>query len=1728
MKATLNFFRKSGLLWIVATVFVLIHSTTSFTADNCVVDNLADVPLDTKQQSAPGILMFLMDDSGSMDFATMVESKTFNGYNYAQNASDGQVDFGFGDRAYTFTDPGDDVYDRNFQGHEHLFWYTQFYITNKMYYNPHTTYLPWPKWNKAGIVVDAPTWTDSDFTEAFDMDPNNPRSNPLYDDHTLDMSATYDFGSFPREHILKYPGSIVIDDSETGTDQNDVIIDNCDAGFSKSVRDGGIWTTSGNGYDGGCGTVAYIADNSGEGFYTATWEASGVDTDAVFEAYAMWSAYDERGSDIPYTIYHDGGTTTIQVDQTDTAGQTDWFRLGTDTFTFSDGNIKVMIDDYEVTLAGGGAASNEVSADAVKFSCVSNCTGTLDPPFQATGPAATTTGWTTRGTDGDCLDGSYNTEGYYLRAEQEGHYTATWTTYNLDTATEYDIYVWFNDNTSDNSNSVNYKIYDDNTEIDSVIVNQKNEYSLPLRISTKLTFPSGTGRIKLDFNLAAGGDYVNADAVAFVPSVPDFIVNRHYYVHTGYDGVDNDGDGKVDADDTEAPLEDEIYLVNLNGDFEFYKVTEDANGMATNFETKTAAEAGLEWVTTRRTYDEECANFANWFSFYRRRELTAKNAIGNVVTDMTGLLVGYLTIHNRIEQEPLPVQVYDDGVNDVAGDENFWDETDNLLHVLYQDYTSSGGTPLRTSLREMGEFFKGNNTEKVPGDGNYNSIIPSDIYPSGTSAYTTSTYYPFFPPADGGACQQAFCIAMTDGFWNSDSPNVGNEDKDGSNNTSWDGGEFADEYENTLADVAMKYYETDLNSNLLDVVPKNTMDLATHQHMVTYGLSFGAKGSLDPLDYEDCPYKNGSCPDWPNPTSANAYKIDDLYHASVNGRGRFLNASNPEELLIAMDILKADIEARLGAAGAVATNSFQRIVGTSIYRGTYTTDTWVGDVKALKLNPLTGQFVNVDGEWSAQAQLDAQVAASSNTGWKARKIYTMTDYTMEFKSLQTNGINDDGDTDTDEADEEHTCPSFLSDGLDNDFDGMIDESRTNGVDDDLDGDTDEADEVADEDKCFPNFRTDNLDNDGDGFTDEEDEAYIVDYLRGDNSKTEDNGGNFRNRSHILGDIVHSAPVYHDGVVYIGANDGMLHAFDADDGDGDGFSQGDEIFAYIPRTILNSSNLPKLVNPDYQHKFFVDNTPYVKKIDYWDEYEGKWISDYGETLLVGGFGKGGKGIFCLNVGGATNGYFYSATFEYPPEPDDDMGYSYSKAYFAKTADPAVGWVVIFGNGYGSTNDEAVLYMIDIDNYGYITDAVFTNGVKKFKTGAAGCNGMSSPAIIDVEADGFVDYIYAGDLNGNLWKFDFNSEDHNDWGFAFMEGSSPKPMIKVTNYKASTTTVMNQPITVEPNVMRQLCDGGRPGYIVIFSTGQFLSEEDFTNDIASASQTFYGIWDFQEAWYSENEFGVRTNKYGVEYTSLYYGTFNADTGILDLPDSWDAIDWDGTMTEPITLLEQDAEFINDAFVDDTSENTDNLNSGWVILTDKLISWLKTEDYNNNSKPDADTTDYGNDGIDNDADGVSDADTIPDPDETSDDHVGWFFNQPQVGARGIRNPLIYPGAGNNTGIGVFISSIPSESPCEAGGISWLYQIDMCDGGRTEDAQFDYNNDYKVGGPGDFVEIDDPKYDDDSDDLPPTGTQFNMILYEPVVVDNNLYINTSTPAPPLIVPIPEDPEGMLYWWML
>lgn len=312
---------------------------------------------------------------------------------------------------------------------------------------------------------------------------------------------------------------------------------------------------------------------------------------------------------------------------------------------------------------------------------------------------------------------------------------------------------------------------------------------------------------------------------------------------------------------------------------------------------------------------------------------------------------------------------------------------------------------------------------------------------------------------------------------------------------------------------------------------------------------------------------------------------------------------------------------------------------------------------------------------------------------------------------------------------------------------------------------------------------------------------ILNYIRGDISKqaNQTTPGPYRSRTNVLGDIIHSTPVYwNDGTnktVFVGANDGMLHAINAGD--------GTERFAFIPAVLI--PKLSALTVTPYVHKYFVDGRLDIRKFGT-------------QTILAGALGAGGRGLFALDITNAAATSETDAAAKVLWEITNtttgfaNLGYTYGAPTLLTLPDGTDALAV--GNGYNNTsvtngtgNGHAALFLIN---------AKTGELIREFDTGSGSTtspNGLSSPSFLDTDGDGKKDVAYAGDIDGNLWKFNLTSP------------------FTITKLHATTPA---QAITMAPG-MKSHPNGGT---MVTFVTGRMLTDADKTD---TATHYAYGIWD-----------------------------------------------------------------------------------------------------------------------------------------------------------------------------------------------------------------------------------------------------------------------------------------------
>jgi type IV pilus assembly protein PilY1 len=817
-----------------------------------------------------------------------------------------------------------------------------------------------------------------------------------------------------------------------------------------------------------------------------------------------------------------------------------------------------------------------------------------------------------------------------------------------------------------------------------------------------------------------------------------------------------------------------------------------------------------EWSAAQQT------NFANWYSYYRVRNLAAKAAAGRAFRgfDTNVRVAGHLLNNSSTTAGPASGITFTrtTSTNTTNVLKRFCDDpasTDSLCKdgtTARQDFftrlyntPAASGTPLPLAMQRAGNSFGSGNT------GQYSPYrdVPGDSVSASNPELS---------------CRKNFHIMMTDGYWNGTLGVSGN--KDGSSQTLGDGTTYApiapysDGWSSTLADNAFYYWYNDLRTDLGNNVLASESDPtgtaaqrywnpannpATWQHMQTFTIGMGITGTRNPANYFDTslPASAGDWDElqsgglgWPNPMDAeNGDRIDDLWHAAINGRGKYFSARDPDALVSAFTQIIGQINAINGSAAGLGASGSTTSGGTAIFQSAYDTGTWAGRLisRALDVN---GDPVSVNWE--------AGTAGLNTQNYNDRKILTYNPTNAAGAPFRWGNLTT-------------------------------------------------AQQTA--------LNTNSL-NVADTYGDER-----LDYLRGA-STNEGAGLGFRVRTCYnpataaastpsaitcpadvgkLGDIIDSSPVYvgkldfgypdtlesggdysthvtdwanREKIVYVGANDGMLHGFRASD--------GMEVIAYVPNLVysnISQNNLGLLASPFYSHRFYVNATPTVG-----DAFiNGDW-----RTMLVGGLRKGGKGYYALDITDPSSFLESNAAqiakWEFT---DPDLGYSYSQAAIVKMASGQ--WAAIFGNGYNNTGTgRAMLYIVDMADGSLIRK--IDTGVSGGGGTVANPNGMATPAVVDMNNDHIADYIYAGDLLGKMWRIDVRSSTASDWALA----ANIHPL-----FTAVDTLNDPQPITTKPSV--GFHPEGFGGAMIYFGTGKFLENFDNSATGVQQRQTFYAIYD-----------------------------------------------------------------------------------------------------------------------------------------------------------------------------------------------------------------------------------------------------------------------------------------------
>lgn len=912
-------------------------------------------------------------------------------------------------------------------------------------------------------------------------------------------------------------------------------------------------------------------------------------------------------------------------------------------------------------------------------------------------------------------------------------------------------------------------------------------------------------------------------------------------------------------------------------------ITYNSFYVAANSGDCATAEAISSSVTSNNCIDDDATrqNVANWFSYYRTRISMAKSGVMTAFSTLDGSYrVGFASINNGsggnwTDQSDLTNTVGSSGYSQVSVGSGFNLYLANVAPFNYT-YTDTSGntvtatvnnntqkanlwtwaaglspnnsTPTVSALAAIGQYYAG----KGIASGSTTSpwvTMPSD---PNYASYKNATF----------ACRASYTILTTDGFWNQNytgstvSAQASNSAVKMTSSATGakyslaaDTPPFAEGYgtnssgatvsdstsapsKTTLADVAFYYWANDLQSTIGDEVPTNSADPAFWQHMTTFTMGLGfspqtaspasamANNAANVFAWAQSLNSGNTVStinsfSWGKAASSSGgiENIVDLAHAGVNGHGGFYSVASPSDFQSGLEDALGRAEQRLGSGASLAANSTQLTTGTDAFQATYYTGTWTGDLKEYSVDPNTGVIAQSPA-WSALTLLPPETVATTATPLTAAG---RTIYTHDISAGATSG---------------YTSFAISSSG------------------------------------SLPTLSVTQLANLGSTTAAQ---ASMINYLRGDASNEQRNKGSYRNRTTVLGDIVDSQPVYEGApnantfygqtflgsstyasfvsteasrkaVVWVAANDGMLHGFDA--------ATGLEVYAYLPGAVLNDKTNPisNLANPLYgtsttvPHAFFNDGMLTVA-----DAYDGaSW-----HTVLVGTTGRGtAKAVYALDVTDPTK---VSFLWERSAGDNVDSNSQYigqitGQPVIAQTGSAKGEWSVLIGNGYNSPNGTAALLQFDLftgaltvhtttnnstTNYNVAsnmsTDTTTNNFTLTTSTTTTAGNGLAAPAVWEDSAtNGISTKAWAGDLNGAVWQFTLNNIDGNGGT------DDPTPSSAGTQVFQATDASGNvQPIT---SGMLAGEDPTTTNVWLFFGTGRYLTSADWSN---LAGQSWYGV-------------------------------------------------------------------------------------------------------------------------------------------------------------------------------------------------------------------------------------------------------------------------------------------------
>ena len=1013
-------------------------------------------------------------------------------------------------------------------------------------------------------------------------------------------------------------------------------------------------------------------------------------------------------------------------------------------------------------------------------------------------------------------------------------------------------------------------------------------------------------QVAVQARVGTSGNFTNFDYVANANnngSTPsDFVLNPSFNNQpriqirwmttdaTGNDNMIGVDDIQVTGTCTPLPASSAGYY-QLKSDV---AVTTDEFGRITNGTATLYTAANWEWVPLPASQQQ---NFANWYSYYRTRTNSAKTAMSRAFAPFDqNIRVVWQNLHtSQIAGATRIFKFANDATNNANPAVR-----DAFYNWLFQIPTA-GGTPTIAATIRAGEFFR-RNTVGAETNPYWDRDLNREL-----------------------SCRQNFHINMSDGFWKDENvpPPLPRRFTQQAITALPDGRpynptdsetsvihRYGDQYPNPsnvnprisplLADVSFHYWATNLRPTFSDqastrlkvppFIPDRSISLfgipeasganpadnkeiywnpandpATWSHMVNFNVSFGLDGFLPntPQVYRELRLGSSTWK-WPMPPSVNGEdpeKLDDFWRGALVSRGRYLSAQNPEQLINALQQIVASIVARRGASTAVSVSLPIITDGTTGYTAGYDTTDWSGFVVRNQLHPESG--VRLQTLWDAGCILTGGLCPSTGeTNLPVRAPNSRVIVTSEG-ARGTGKEFSWGNLSATQRARLNTDPSTLN---------LIINTQTS-----------------------------------DGFGEQR-----VAYIRGSRVNESTASPRFRARSSVLGAVIRGQPVFVSSpasgfsdiypplspeatgsyevyqneqrgrrpTIFVAANDGMLHAFDA--------ANGKEAWAFVPNMVIDNYRLTKSTQFESGFTPTVDDKPVVS-----DAFiNGAW-----KTVLLGSMRLGGRGIYALDVTKAERGDEVTTAavsskvlWEFSNVPPSgtsgtdgtdcgagsrycsSLGYTYDSVNIARLKHGNK-WVALVSSGYFPQNGQdpaslstaaarTSLLVIDLET-GTLIREILTSSASQAATASFG---LSQAIVYDRGSDLVDDIAYAGDLAGNMWRFDLQADNPNDWKVDLMFR---------TYGNGGTALPGEQPISAAPITMTDSAEGRT---MLIFGTGKFIGGVDRT--AAIPIQSHFGIRDYDT---NSPNYPIRVNQLATQSMAQDAFGVRSITSISQIPSS-----------------------------------------------------------------------------------------------------------------------------------------------------------------------------------------------------------------------------------------------------